>query len=259
MATAANTAGGKSDGGNRNDATAAVPPPVQAGSAWPRALRIDVELAENHARRRRGAGGGFGRIDAKNRPQPIPTRPSKQPSERYRNFSLAEGCGGGDERTWKVGAAGRRVDVAGLAESNARAEGPADLTRSTGRRSILRGSKIPKNVAIDGEDMNRAAGDGAAGDGGAGGGGTNGDRANDAGMHRSAGNRRFVSKAARHSWADQEGAAIAGGGEAAVTTGADISSESREDQGRMKRFRRGGMTEGGQEEVRFCPFWSVGK
>lgn len=268
MAAATNTAGGKSDSGNKNNVTAAVPPPVQAGSAWPGALRIDVELAETHARKMK-AYGRFGRIDEKKRSKAVPTRrPPKHSRQHRHKCSVAEGYGGGDEKTRKVGVAGRRVDV-GMAESHARAEGPAVLTtggigrlrslienrrrsgvttRSTVRWSIAPGSKILKNVMKDGEDMNRAPSDGVPLMlGSAGGDGANGDKANDARGSVT----RILSKVERLDWVDQEGAPMAGVGRADITTGLNIWSVSREGQGRIKRLRDGGVPEGGQEKVRF--------
>lgn len=277
MATAAITAaGGKPDGDKKDEATAAVPSPVQAGSSWPRALTIDVELAENHARRTRAAGG-LGRIDEKNHPKAV----SKQSRQLHRQErSLAESCGGGDDdKTRKEGVAGPGVGV-GLEESHdARAEGiPVSatggiarlrgllenrrragvITRSTGRRSTAHGSNVPRSVVIDGEDKNMAPGDGVPQTpGGAGGGSANGEKADDGTRRKRGAARRISNSVERYRWPDQEEAAMAGGGE--VSTSAGTSSESREDQGRIKRLRRGGVTEAGREKVRlFGSFGQLG-
>lgn len=274
LRTVANTAGGKPDGDSKKDqATAALPPPpVQARSAWPSALRIDVELAENHARRQ-GAGVGFGRrrIDKKTVATRRPSKESTHP-HGYNGSLAAEGGGGGDEEARQVGVAGLRADV-GLADGHhARAERPAGsttgritrlrdllenghrrsgaITRSSSRRSMVGGSKTPRNVVIDGEGEKIAPGDGVPQTlGGAGGGGDNGVKGND--PSRKAVKRIWCNVEKRYSWSDQEGAATAGGGEAAVSTGVDILSGSREGQGHIKRLRLGDVAEGRQEKVRF--------
>lgn len=259
ITAAAYTAGRKPDDGSKIEEATSVPPSVQAGSTWPRALRIDVELAENHARKT--GAGGLGRIDEKNHRKTLPTRrPSKQSSQPHLDYNrLAEGCGGVDEKKRKVGVAGLRVDL-GLAESHVPAVSTAGgigqlrnllenprhrgtVTRSTGRRLMVRG-----NVVIDGEDKNMPPGDGVSRTlGGGGGGGANGDKANDAAVTSTSAEKCEERKI--QLWSEQEGTAMAGGPEAAVTTGGvDISSGSREVQGPIKRLRRGGVR---QEKVRF--------
>lgn len=274
MSTAANTAGGKSGGDCNNEATAAILPPAKAGRAWPTALRIDIELAENHARKM-GVGGGCGRINEKNRPKTTPLRgPSKQSRQvHHSKCSLAEDYGG-DDKTRKEVAVGRRVDVR-LEDSQARAEGgPAVLatggieqlrdllengrhsgviTRQTGRRSTARGSEVPKNMLVDGEDTNMAHSDGVPRTlGCACGGGGNGDKANDASCSTSTCPEGIMSKKESHYWSGQEGVAMAGGAEPAVSAAVRVSSESREGQGRIKRLRHGGVREYERRKVRFC-------
>lgn len=295
MATAASTAGSGIAGGDKKDeAAAAVPPPVQAESTWPKALRIDVELAENHARRRTEAAAGWlGRIDEENRARTVTTtrpsnHPRQQPQSTKRNpVQCGGGDGGGDneEKTWKKAgvAAGLRIDV-GLAESHARPEGPAALatggigrlrdllenrsrvgimTRSNRRRTKPREVATPKNVVTDGEDTNTAPGDGGVPSqttlGGAGEGGaansSSSDQANDATCSIRSAGKRILSNAGIRFWSGQEGAAMAGGGEAAVASGVCASSETREGgQGRTKRLRRGGVGDAEREKVRFGSF-----
>jgi len=180
MTTAAKPAGGKSAGGSFEEAEAAAPAPSPApagASTWPSALRIDVELAESHARRT-GAAGRIGRLnEKKNRPEAIATRPTSQ-TTNYRNTSLADGRDGGHESTRDVGAgAGLRDDAE--VEGHVRGVRPAVpatdgmerlrdrmkscrrsgiITRSNGRRPVAHGKKTvlfesnpKKPVAADGE------------------------------------------------------------------------------------------------------------
>eukprot|EP00903_Cladosiphon_okamuranus_P020153 g18502.t1 len=280
LAPATNAAGGgKSDGDKRSEAMTVAPPPAQA--ARPRALRIDVQLAENHGRRMgRGAAGAVGRIDEKNRSKTNTTkRPSQQSGQPHTTtYNIAESGGGGSDDENKTRKVARlRVDV-GLAESNARAEGPTaavatggmdrlrDLlenrrrsgvvTRSTGRRTNPSGIVVPKNVVTDGEDKKMMPSDGVpqthGGDGGSGGGAAdNRDKANDATCSRSAG-KRVLRDVERYSCPEQQGAAVmAVGGEAAFSTGrVGVPSEFREGQGRPKRLLHGGVTEARREKPR---------
>ena len=260
MAAANTAAGGTPDGDKKNETTA-----VQPGSSRPMALRIDAELAENHAL---GSAGRLGRI-AKKEPASqdssseeackTRTRPS-----RRRDRNPAERRGGGDDKARKAGATGPGAE-AELTESCARVEDPPvqaargeisrlrDLlqknrcpgdviTRSTARRSPTHESNTPKNAVVDGGDNNMPQSLG-----GAGGASASVDKAYDATCTTIAA-KCILSRVERYDgWFDDE-AAIVGGG--LVLTGVGTASETSEGQGCTKRFRSGGVTESGPDEVR---------